>query len=55
MNDAALAGLLRVLTDAKDLTRAVLPREQLALCADPNRVALRATLPEFDAQGLVDR
>ncbi|XP_062194644.1 predicted GPI-anchored protein 58 [Phragmites australis] len=39
----------------EDLTQAVLPQEQLALCADPNRVVLQATLPEFDAQGLVDR
>ncbi|XP_062230105.1 uncharacterized protein LOC133927693 [Phragmites australis] len=27
----------------------------LALCVDPGRVALQATLPEFDTQGLVNR
>ncbi|XP_062203759.1 putative disease resistance protein RGA1 [Phragmites australis] len=55
LDEGALVGLLRVVTDVEDLTRAALPQEQLALCADPSRVALQATLPEFDAQGLVDR
>ena len=44
-----------MVTGVEDLTRAVLPREQLALCADPGRVALQAMLPKFEAQGLVDR
>ncbi|XP_062195295.1 uncharacterized protein LOC133898624 [Phragmites australis] len=50
LDEAALVGLLRVVIGVEDLTRAVLPREQLALCTDPNRVALQATLPEFDTQ-----
>ena len=49
LDEGALAALLRVVTGVKDLTRAVLPQEQLALCADPGWVALQATLLKFDA------
>ncbi|XP_062182031.1 uncharacterized protein LOC133886299 [Phragmites australis] len=52
--EGALVTLLRVVTGVDDFTRAVMPREQLALYADPSRVALQATLPEFDTRGLVD-
>ncbi|XP_062178681.1 uncharacterized protein LOC133883382 [Phragmites australis] len=55
LEEGALATVLRVVTYIEDLTRAVLPQEELALCADSGRVALQATLPEFDAQGLVER
>lgn len=48
LEEGALATLLKVVAGVDDLTRAVLPREQLALCADPGQVALQATLPEFD-------
>ena len=49
LDDAALRGLLRVVTGVDDLGRAELPWKELALCTDPNWVALQATLPEFDA------
>ena len=55
LEEGALATLLKVVTSVDDLTRVVLPREELALCADLGRVALQATLPEFDAKGLVER
>ena len=55
LDNAALRGLLRVVTGVDDLGRAELPWKELALCPDPNRVALQASLPKFDAQGLVDR
>ena len=35
--------------------RAELPWREMALCANPERVAIQAKLPKFDAQGLVDR
>ncbi|XP_062198866.1 vegetative cell wall protein gp1-like [Phragmites australis] len=38
-----------------DLSWAELPWKEMALCANPDRVALQAKLPKFDAQGLVDR
>ncbi|XP_062182131.1 uncharacterized protein LOC133886441 [Phragmites australis] len=38
LDEAALAGLLWVVTGVEDLTRAVLPREQLVLYADSGRV-----------------
>ncbi|XP_062179123.1 uncharacterized protein LOC133883722 [Phragmites australis] len=53
LDEVALESLLWVVTSVEDLTRAVLPQEQLALCADPGRVALQAMLPEppRDASG----
>ena len=44
-----LRGLLRVVIGVDDLSRAELPRKELALCADPDRVALQAKLSEFNA------
>ncbi|XP_062201991.1 uncharacterized protein LOC133904508 [Phragmites australis] len=55
LEEGALATLLKVVAGVEDLTRAVLPREELTLCADPGGAALQVTLPEFDAQGLVER
>ncbi|XP_062230060.1 uncharacterized protein LOC133927628 [Phragmites australis] len=55
LDEGALATLLKVVTGVDDLARAVLPREDLAFYADPGRAALQASMPEFDAQGLVDR
>ena len=40
LNKGALATLLKVVIGIDDLARAVLPREELALCADLGRVAL---------------
>ncbi|XP_062217721.1 uncharacterized protein LOC133917919 [Phragmites australis] len=54
LDEGALATLLKVVTGIDDLARAILPREELALCADKGRAALQASMPEFDAQGLVD-
>ncbi|XP_062193484.1 uncharacterized protein LOC133896856 [Phragmites australis] len=50
-----LKGLLRVVIGVDDLSREKLPWKELALYADPNQAALQATLPEFEAQGLIDR
>ncbi|XP_062230403.1 uncharacterized protein LOC133928173 [Phragmites australis] len=55
LDKGALVTLLKVVTGVDDLAQAVLPREELALYADPGRAALQASMPEFDAQGLVDR
>ena len=49
LDEAALSGLLRVVIGVEDLTREVLPRDQLVLYVDPGRVALQAALLEFDA------
>ncbi|XP_062193529.1 uncharacterized protein LOC133896911 [Phragmites australis] len=49
---SALKGLLRVVTGVADLSWAELPWKEMALCAKPDRVAVQAKLPEFDAQGL---
>ncbi|XP_062232867.1 uncharacterized protein LOC133930219 [Phragmites australis] len=54
LDEGALAALLNVVTGVDDLALAVLPREELALYADPGRAALQASLMEFDAQGMVD-
>ena len=35
--------------------RGMIPWREMALCANPEHVAIHAKLPEFDAQGLVDR
>jgi hypothetical protein len=40
LDEGALAALLRVVTGVEDLTWALLPLEQLALCVDPGWVVL---------------
>ena len=50
----ALRDLLQVVIGVDDLSWAELPWKELALCANPDRVALQAKLQEFDTQGLVD-
>ena len=51
LDEGALAVLLKVITGIEDLTRAVLPCEDLALCSDPGRTTLQESMPVFDAQG----
>ena len=55
LGQAELRGMTRVITGTEDMSRAELPWPEMALCANPNRVAIMAGLPEFDAQGPVDR
>ncbi|KAF0889063.1 hypothetical protein E2562_021119 [Oryza meyeriana var. granulata] len=52
LSEPALVALLKVVVGTDDLTRIVLPNEELALFLDPGRVALQMSLTAFDAQGL---
>ena len=47
--------MIRVVTGVEDMSRTELPWLEMALCANPERATILAKLPEFDAQGLVDR
>ncbi|XP_062224366.1 uncharacterized protein LOC133922808 [Phragmites australis] len=55
LGPAELRGMTRVVTGVEDTSRAVLPWPEMALYANPERAAILAKLPKFDAQGLVDR
>jgi hypothetical protein len=55
LGQAELRGMIRVITGSEDMSRAELPWPEMALCANPDRVAILKRLPEFDAQGPVDR
>ena len=55
LGQAELRGMIRVITGSEDMSRAELPWPEMALCAHPDRVAILKRLPEFDAQGPVDR
>ena len=44
-----------MVTGVEDTSRAELPWPEMALCANPERATILVKLPEFDAQGLVDR
>ncbi|XP_062230024.1 uncharacterized protein LOC133927580 [Phragmites australis] len=47
--------MLRVVTGVNEMSRAKLPWKEMTLYTNPKQVAIQAKLPEFDAQGLVDR
>ena len=55
LGPAELRGMTRVITGVEDMGWAELPWPKMALCTNPDRVAIMAKLPEFDAQGPVDR
>ncbi|KAF0904071.1 hypothetical protein E2562_031749 [Oryza meyeriana var. granulata] len=47
--------LLRVVIGSGDVPTSELPREDLALCNDPVRVALQAIVPKCDAKDILER
>ncbi|KAF0914526.1 hypothetical protein E2562_029422 [Oryza meyeriana var. granulata] len=46
--------MLRVVLGSGDVSASELPREDLALCDDPGRVARQVILPKCDTRGILE-